>query len=86
MPVLLFFWFSYLIRKRRQCPAQNAIRQKYFRSRVPKRSWMTQIAGISRQNCAGSPPRGSALEMPIKRGETAETRHANIRKTDKRVG
>ena len=36
--------------------------------------------------CAGRPPSGSAEEMRFKRGETADTRDANIRKTDNRVG
>jgi len=83
MAVLLFFWFLYPIRKERECPAKNAMKRRNFMSGVPRRSWMTQIAGISRQKCAGSPPRGSAEEMPIKRGDKAHTRHAKIRKTDK---
>jgi hypothetical protein len=86
MDVLLFSWFSYPIRKERECPAQNALKRRNFMSGVPRRFWMTQIAGISRQECAGSPPSGSAEEMPIKRAETADTRYAKIRKIDKRMG
>jgi murein endopeptidase len=43
------------------------VKQKYFTSRVPKRSWTTQIAGISRGNFAGSLPPRQAEEWQIRR-------------------
>jgi hypothetical protein len=42
------------------------------------RSLVTQIAGIGQQKPTDNPPGGLAEKMPIKRGEKADTRHANI--------
>jgi hypothetical protein len=42
--------------KAKRMSAKNAVMQKYFMSRVPRRSWMTRIAGINRRNFAGSLP------------------------------
>jgi hypothetical protein len=46
---------------------QNCAGAKKFHERSAKAVWMTQIAGISRQKCTGSPPGDSTAEMPFNR-------------------
>jgi hypothetical protein len=83
---VLLFCFSYPIRKRRECPAQNAVKRKYFQEPGAEAVLDDSDCGHKSEKLCRQLASQASSGRADQTVKTADMRRANIRKTDKRMG